>query len=215
MSIKQQELIKAEKLLHAGSYADAIRLLSRLLGKAPNHASCLMIRGEAYLRSEQFEKALTDYAKVVEVDSKNILALSNFSVALIRCNKPHEAKEIIQYIHELDPDNFGGFINLGKIHQALGEYQEAVNSAMRAVQIDPKSSLAYLNLGTAIVALGHAEAAKEAYLMSNFLDPTNVTAKINIADIEYKAGNFSEALLIYENILTMKNITLLSQYRST
>ena len=209
MTIKHQQLLKAEKLLHSGSYAEAIRLLSRLLGKSSNNILCLMMRGEAYLRSEQFENALTDYAKVVEADSKNILALNNFSLALIRCNKPHEAKEIIQYIHELDPDNFGGFINLGKIHQALGEYQEAVNSAMRAVQIDPKSSLAYINLGSAIVALGHAEAAKEAYLMSDFLDPTNVTVKINLAEIEYKAGNSSEAMLIYENILTMENITRL------
>ena len=207
MSIKHQQLLKAEKLLHSGSYAEAIQLLSSLLGKAPNHASCLMMRGEAYLRNEQFENALTDYAKVVEADSKNILALNNFSLALIRCNKPHEAKEIIQYIHELDPDNFGGFINLGKIHQALGEYQDAVSSAMRAVEIDPKSSLAYLNLGTAIGALGHAESAKQAFLMSIFLDPTNVTAKINIAQIEDKSGNYSEAILMYGNILTLKNIT--------
>jgi tetratricopeptide (TPR) repeat protein len=207
MSIKHQQLLKAEKLLHSGSYAEAIQLLSSLLGKAPNHASCLMMRGEAYLRNEQFENALTDYAKVVEADSKNILALNNFSLALIRCNKPHEAKEIIQYIHELDPDNFGGFINLGKIHQALGEYQDAVSSAMRAVEIDPKSSLAYLNLGTAIGTLGHAESAKQAFLMSIFLDPTNVTAKINIAQIEDKSGNYNEARLMYENILTLKNIT--------
>lgn len=207
MSIKQQELVKAEKLLHSGSYADAIQLLSKLIAKAPNHASCLLMRGEAYLRSEQFENALTDYAKVVEADNKNILALNNFSLALIRCNKPHEAKEIIQYIHELDPDNFGAFINLGKIHQTLGEYQQAVDSSMRAVQIDPKSSLAYLNLGTAIGALGHTESAKQAFLMSNFLDPENVAAKINIAQVEDKAGNYNEARLMYENILTLKNIT--------
>lgn len=207
MSIKQQEFVKAEKLLHAGSYADAIQLLSRLLGKVPNHASCLMMRGEAYLRSEQFENALTDYAQVVEADNKNILALNNFSLALTRCNKPHEAKEIIRYVHELDPDNFAGFINLGNIHQALGEHQESVNSAMRAVEINPKSALAYLNLGSAIGALGHTEASKEAFLMANFLDPNSVITAINIAQTEEKLGNFNEAILMYENILSLRNIS--------
>lgn len=202
-----KKLLKAQQYLRDGSYLKAIEILDKYLKNSPTDHSGLMLRGEAFLRNEQFELALIDYAKVVETDNKNILALNNFSLALIRCNKPHEAKEIIQYIHELDPDNFGGFINLGKIHQTLGEYEDAVNSAMRAIQIDPKSSLAYLNLGTAIGALGHTESAKEAFLMSNFLDSTNITAKINIAQIEDKAGNYSEAILMYENILNLKNIT--------
>lgn len=209
MSIKQQELVKAEKLLHSGFYVEAIHLLSRLIGKAPNHASCLMMRGEAYLRSEQFENALTDYAQVVEADNKNILALNNFSLALMRCNKPHEAKEIIKYVHELESDNFAGFINLGNIHQALGEHQEAVNSAMRAVEINPRSSVAYLNLGTAIGSLGHTESAKQAFLMANFIDPKNVTTNINLAQIEEKEENFSQTKVIYENILSQDNITAL------
>jgi len=202
-----KKLLKAQRYLRTGYYLEAIDILDKHLKISPTDLSGLMLRGEVFLRNEQFELALIDYAKVVEIDTKNILALNNFSLALIRCNKPHEAKEIIEYIHELDPDNFGGFINLGKIHQALGEYQDAVNSAMRAIQIDPKSSLAYLNLGTAIGALGHTESAKQAFLMSNFLDPTNVTAKINIAQIEDKAGKYSEAILMYENILTLNNIT--------
>jgi Flp pilus assembly protein TadD len=209
MSINQQEIVKAKKLLRSGSFAEAIQLLSRLLGKVPNDQSCLLMRGEAYLKSEQFENALTDYAKVVEVDNKNILALNNFSLALTRCNRPHEAKEIIQYVHELDPNNFAGFINLGNIHQSLGEHKESVNSAMRAVEIDPKSALAYLNLGTSLGALGHVELAKQAFLMSNFLDPNSVTTNINLAQIEEKEENFSNAKDIYEQILLQENITSL------
>ena len=202
-----KKLLKAQQYLRTGYYLKAIEILDKHLKISTTDTSGLMLRGEVFLRNEQFELALIDYAKVIEIDPKNILALNNFSLALIRCNKPHEAKEIIEYIHELDPDNFGGFINLGKIHQILGEYQDAVNAAMRAVQIDPKSSLAYLNLGTAIGVLGHTESAKQAFLMSNFLDPTNVAAKINIAQIEDKLGNYSEAILMYENILTLKNIS--------
>ena len=201
-----KKLLKAQKYLRSGYYLKAIEILDKHLKILPDDTSGLMLRGEAFLRNEQFKLALIDYAKVVELDNKNILALNNFSLALIRCNKPHEAKEIIQYMHELDPDNFGGFINLGKIHQALGEYQDAVSSAMRAVEIDPKSSLAYLNLGTAIGALGHTESAKQAYLMSNFFDPTCVITQINIAQIEDNNGNYSEAILMYENILNLDNI---------
>ncbi len=206
MSINKQ-LLKAQLYLRDGSYLKAIEILDKYLKNSPTDYSALMLRGEAFLRNEQFELALIDYAKIVESDNKNILALNNFSLALIRCNKPHEAKEIIQYVHELEPDNFAGFINLGNIHQALGEHHEAVNSAMRAVEINPKSPVAYLNLGSALGSLGQTEASKQAILMASYLNPNDVITKINIAQMEEKLGNYYEAKLMYEEILNLKNIS--------
>lgn len=206
MSINKQ-LLKAQQQLRIGAYSKAIKILNKHLKASPADISGLMLRGEAYLRGEQFECALTDYAKVVEADSKNILALNNFSLALIRCGKPHEAKEVIAYVHELDSNNFPAFINLGNIHQSLGEYQEAVNSALQAVQLDPKAALAYLNLGTSLGSLGLLEDSKQAYLMAEFLDPKSVFTKINLAQIEEKSGNKKNAKLIYEQILNMSHIT--------
>lgn len=206
MSINKQ-LLKAQQHLRIGAYAKAIEILNKHLKASPADKSGLMLRGEAYLRSEQFESALSDYAKVVEADSKNILALNNFSLALIRCGKPHEAKDVIAYVHELDPKNFPAFINLGNIHQALGEYKEAVNSALQAVQLDPKAALAYLNLGSALGSLGLIEDSKQAFLMAEFLDPNSILTKINLAQIEEKLGNRANAKLIYEQVLNMIHIT--------
>lgn len=206
MSINKQ-LIKAQQNLQIGAYAKVIEILNKHLKVSPADISALMLRGEAYLRSEQFESALIDYAKVVEKENKNILALNNFSLALIRCGKHHEAKDVIAYVHELEPNNFPAYINLGNVHQALGEYQEAVSSALHAVQIDPKAALAYLNLGTSLGSLGLLEDSKQAYLMAEFLDPDSVFTKINLAQIEEKLGNFIEAKYKYENILNMKSVT--------
>ena len=202
-----KKLLKAQQYLRDGYYSKAIEILDKYLKNSPTDYSGLMLRGEAFLRNEQFELALIDYAKIVESDNKNILALNNFSLALIRCNKPNEAKEIIQYVHELEPDNFAGFINLGNIHQALGEHHEAVNSAMRAVEINPKSPVAYLNLGSALGSLGQTEASKQAILMASYLNPKDVITKINIAQMEEKLGNYYEAKLMYEGILNLKNIS--------
>lgn len=206
MSIKKQ-LLKAQQYLLIGNYDKAIEKLNKYLKANPTDISGLMIRGEAYLRGEQFELALEDYAKIVQLDPKNILALNNFSIALMRCNKYKEAKEIIAYVHELDPSNFPAYINLGHIHQALGEYKEAINSAMCAVQQDPKSSLAYLNLGSALGGIRLLQEAKQAFLLAEFYDSKNIYTKINLAQIEEKLGNFKDAKLIYEEILTLDYIT--------
>lgn len=202
-----KQLLKAQQNLRSGCYAKSIEILDKYLKRSPDDISGLMLRGEAFLRSEKFEAALSDYAKVVEADSKNILALNNFSLALIRCGKYHEAKDVIAYVHELDSNNFPAYINLGNIHQALGEYQEAVNSAMKAVQLDPKAALAYLNLGTSLGSLGLIQDSKQAYLMAEFLDPNSVFTKINLAQIDEKFGSISDAKLAYEKILNIKSIT--------
>jgi len=202
-----KQLLKAQKYLRTGYYAKAIEILNTHLKVNTEDLSALMLRGEAFLRGEQFESALTDYAKIVEKDSKNILALNNFSIALIRCNKYTEAKEIIAYVHELDPNNFPAYINSGNIHQALGEYEEAIKSAMKAIQQDPKSSLAYVNLGSALGGIRLFQEAKQAFLMANFYDPKNIYIKINLAQIEEKLGNIKEAKLMYEEILPLKYLT--------
>ncbi|MEY3265046.1 MAG: hypothetical protein RL717_2523, partial [Pseudomonadota bacterium] len=74
--------------------------------------SYLMLRGEAHLRIENYEAGLIDYAKIVEADNKNVIALVNFAAALIRCNKQNDAKEILEYTLDLAPDNFDAHINL-------------------------------------------------------------------------------------------------------
>jgi len=202
-----KQLLKAQQNLRSGCYAESIEILDKHLKRSPGDISGLMLRGEAFLRSEKFEAALSDYAKVVEADSKNILALNNFSLALIRCGKPHEAKDVIAYVHELDPNNFPAYINLGNIHQALGEYQEAISSALQAVKINPKNALAYLNLGTSLGSLGLVEDSKQSYLMAEHLDPDSVITKINLAQLEERTGNSNEARLLYEKILNNSNIT--------
>ena len=71
-----KKLLKAQKYLRSGYYLKAIEILDKHLKILPDDTSGLMLRGEAFLRNEQFKLALIDYAKVVELDNKNILALN-------------------------------------------------------------------------------------------------------------------------------------------
>ena len=99
MSIySNQTLNQAKKAMNARAYPKAIAALSQLIEKAPQNIELLMMRGEAYLRLEQFEAGLIDYAKVVELDNTNKVALVNFGVALIRCNRQPDAKDILEYL---------------------------------------------------------------------------------------------------------------------
>jgi hypothetical protein len=166
-----------------------------------------MLRGEAYLRLENYESALRDLAKVVEADDKNITALVNFSVALIRCNMQTDAKPVLEYVLELDPKNFDAHINLCNIFQSMGKSEECLKLAIRAIEIRPDAMVAYNNLGTAFGDLNMVIEAREALSIAHQLDPTYVTTAINLAQIEVKLANYSEAAQLYEKLLLLKNVS--------
>lgn len=202
-----KKLLKAQKLISNGYYADAIKLLNEYIKNFPDDFDCLMLRGEAFLRDEKFEEALIDYAKVVEKNSKNILALNNFSLALIGCNRYSEAKEIINHVLTLHAGNFPALINLGTIHQALGEFKEGVIDAMKALEQQPQSHLAYQNLGTALSNIEKHEEAREAFKIVITLDSNNILAYINLAKTEESLGNITQAKAYFEKILQFNNLT--------
>jgi tetratricopeptide (TPR) repeat protein len=197
----------AKQAMNARAYSKAIGLLSPLIEKQPLSIELLMMRGEAYLHLEQFEAGLIDFAKVVELDNTNKVALVNFGVALIRCNRQPDAKDILEYLLDIDPENFDALINLCNVYQALGKSEESLRCAMKAIEIRPKAALAYNNLGTALGDLNHVQEAREAFATTLSLDPHFIPAIINLAQTEIKLGNFAEGARQYETALKNKFIT--------
>ena len=199
---------KVQNALASQEYLEAINILNRLLEiDSKNEMKYLQLRGEAYLKSEQYELGLIDLAKVVEVDNKNIPALVNFSAALIRCNRQPDAKDILEYILELDPENFDARINLCNVYQTLGKSEESLKQAFKAIEIRPNAAIAYNNLGTSLGELNLVEDSRQAFLTSLTLDHEFMPAIINLAQIEIKNDNYDEGIRLYEDALKNKKIS--------
>ena len=207
MSTINKLVKKAEQAMASGRFSVAIAHLDDLLKGNPNETKFLMMRGEAHLRIENYEAGLVDYAKVVEADNKNITALVNFAAALIRCNKQNDAKDILEYVLELDPDSFDAHINLCNVYQALGKSEESLKLSLKAIQIRPGASIAYNNLGTALGDLNMVGESRDAFIIANQIDPSFIPTVINLAQIEIKLENYAEGARLYEEALQLKNIS--------
>jgi tetratricopeptide (TPR) repeat protein len=207
MSTSKKTQIKAEKAMANGSFLRAIELLDDLLKVHPDEKNYLMMRGEAHLRLENYEAGLVDFAKVVEVDNKNITALVNFAAALIRCNKQNDAKDILEYVLELDPESFDAHINLCNVYQTMGKSEESLKLSIKAIQIRPGSVIAYNNLGTALGDLSMVSESRDAYIIANQIDPAYIPTVINLAQLQVKLENYPEGARLYEEALKLKNIS--------
>jgi tetratricopeptide (TPR) repeat protein len=204
---KKSLLEKAENAFNKGIYAEAALLYSNLISRSPNEFLLYKKRGQCYLRLENFEAALLDCAKAVELDNKNIDALSDFGAALIRCQKIGDAREILEYALELDPNHFTSLINIGNVYQALNMSEKGLKIAMRAIEINPTAAIAYNNLGTALGDLNLDKESKEAFTTAINLDPTYTNSVINLCNIESKFGNHKETINLYESLLNNRKLS--------
>lgn len=199
---------KADKAFHEGRFRDAIKLFNQLIKSDSDNFDYYFKRGQALLRIEDFEAALTDCAKTVQLNNKNINALTNFGAALIRCQKISEAKEILEYALELEPNNFDALINIGNVYQALNMSEVGLQVAMKAISVNPGAAIAYNNLGTAFGDLNLDKEAREAFLTAVSIDSRYIPAVINLCQIESKLGNHSATIEQYEKLLKNKNISV-------
>jgi len=71
------------------------------------------------------ERAAEGYAKVIELDPKNLKAYRRYGIILFLAGRPKEAAEILAVVTRVDPDP-EGLLFLGNAYFQLGEYERAV-----------------------------------------------------------------------------------------
>jgi tetratricopeptide (TPR) repeat protein len=179
-----------------GSFQDYLKLYPKDITAALDLGYCLM-------SLERFEDASKVYAKIIEQDSKHVVALSNLGGALYRAGKPRDAKAILEYALQLDSKCLYAHINMGGVLQSLGDLKGNLNSALAAVSIEPRSALAFNNLGSALSELAMFSEAKHAYETAAMLEPTQVDALINLAAVEARLGSSKQAVDMYEKTLSL------------
>lgn len=83
--------------LRAGKHSESIEGLSRVLDVETTHRLARYLRGEAYLREgKEPGLALEDFEKLLELDPKNVAALTSRAAALLLTGRIDEAEQAIE-----------------------------------------------------------------------------------------------------------------------
>jgi tetratricopeptide (TPR) repeat protein len=107
-------------------------------------------------------------------------------------------------VTRLDPLRPGAYINLGAVHNRLGEYDEAVKTLRRGIQIDPHRAEAYYNLGLVYRNMGQPHLAVQAYLEATRLDPRMVDGHYNLGNLYLETGRYQLAIVHYKKVLQLR-----------
>jgi len=124
----------------------AVKALAKAIFELPGDFNVRMLRGEAWLRLGDCEKALADFVEAGKIAGVEEKAVANEARgrALIRIGRPGEAEALLATATDA-----AGLLTLGAARYALMKWTEALDAFQQAADLDPENTRAMTNLGLA------------------------------------------------------------------
>ena len=144
-------------------YADA----EQAARKAESYASepqdneiAWLLLGAVYERQKQFDKAETEFKKVLDVNPKNAQVLNYYGYMLAdRGLRLEEAQDLIQRAVDLEPFNGAYLDSLGWVYYKENKLDEAEVMLRKAVEHEPHDPTIREHLGDVYAKQGHMDQA--------------------------------------------------------
>ena len=152
----------------------AISLLKIALDYTEDEADIFSLLGMEYLYLDDFDEALSNFSKCLEVDIEDYSALYNVIYCFDMQNKHIEAAEYLNNYINKEPYCEIAWHQLGRQYFIVEKYSEALRAFDFAVLIDEFFVGAYLEKAKTMEELGRFEEAIENYKITiKFDDPTS------------------------------------------
>ncbi|MBF0379932.1 MAG: tetratricopeptide repeat protein [Magnetococcales bacterium] len=189
---KQQKLAKKNsksKAVHNSRDAEAQRLLDK---------------GVALHKSGDLAQAIEWYEKVLVINPRHTMALSNIGLVAKDQGKLDYAVSCYKKALSINPKLSGVYNNLGLAQKEQGEHSQAVASYQKAIAIEPELGVAYNNLGLALTEEGRYEEAASCYHKLIELQPNFAEAYNNLGLTLKEQFKPDEAEAYFKKALSLK-----------
>ena len=126
-----------------------IRGCTALIARDQSNAIAFGNRGYAYANKGDYDRAITDYNKAIELDPKYVHAYNMRGMAYADHKKDYD-RAITDYNKaiELDPKYVHAYNNRGRAYaDNKKDYDRAITDYNKAIELDPKYAYAYNNRG--------------------------------------------------------------------
>ena len=139
----------------------------------PFSLTLIMDKGVDYSKDGQYENAIQEFDKVIQLDPDYAVAYYNRGYSYNKLGQYQTAINDYTEAIQLNPDYADSYINRGNSYHYLGQHQTAINDYTKAIQLDPDYARAYYNRGLSYYDLGqytlaNADEAKACSLDSQY-----------------------------------------------
>jgi tetratricopeptide (TPR) repeat protein len=194
MDLEAQNLFQElERRAHAhqsvGRFREAAQCFGEIIAMTPGLASAYVGRGTALQQDEQYEAALADLNRALELDPKNADAYRRRGICHRRLEMWEETLQDAIKAVELAPENAQNWYNLGFLRQRNKEDQAAREAYDRAIQLRPDYAVALMARGSLRLAQDDAAGAVDDLSAGLTLSPTTAGGWWNRSIAHKMLGN--------------------------
>jgi len=158
-------------LYKSGNISEAQRQGELLLGEVFGKPTLHNIMGIIYRNRSQFQKALAEYNKAIELVPTFAVFYVNKANTLNELGRHEDAVESCLKAIELDACNASAYASLGWAQYNLGDLECSIVSYDKTIEINPSFAKAYYNRARVLKQSGRLAEAFESYKAGGNLDP--------------------------------------------
>ncbi len=216
-----EEVIKAAKTISRGlydvefyrtyakacfdkkQYKVAIDICNEALQITPDDANICNIRGYTYSTLEENDKAIADFSKAIELDTKFAYPYYNRGNAYRNQQKYDQAIADYSKAIDLDLKYAYAYRSRGLAYANQQKYDEAIADYSKAIELDSKFANAYNNRGIAYDDLKEYPKAIADYSKAIELDPKYANAYHNRGNAYYNQQEYAQAIADYSKTIEL------------
>jgi serine/threonine protein kinase len=160
-------------------------------------------RGLAYVSTRNYEQAIVDYTKAIELDTQSAEAYNNRSTAHLLMGNYGQAVTDCSRALELAPDFVVAYVNRGIAYTGLRDYEQALSDYSQALALTPKNVYAHYNRGNTHLWMSKYKEAITDYSQTVALSPDFVAAYVNRGVTHNEMKNYDLALADFSQAIDL------------
>ncbi len=163
----------------------------------------LTAKADAFFEAKQYNSAYAVYNKIIQLDEKNVHALTRLAECCLWLHDSQRGLEWIDKALRIEPASAVLLEKKGELLLAASRSREAIKILSKALELDGSLNVARLNLSLAYSAVGEHEKALEVGQQAVQLAPKDAEAHYCYAQALVKANKYDEAEAEYRRALVL------------
>jgi serine/threonine protein kinase/regulator of sirC expression with transglutaminase-like and TPR domain len=160
-------------------------------------------RGLAHASMRNYEQAIYDYTKAIQLDRHFAEAYNNRSAAHLLMENYAQAVLDCNWAIELAPHFIAAYVNRGIANTGLRQYEEALLDYNKVIELNDQSVYAYYNRGNTYMWMGEHQKALADYSRVIKLNPEFLAAYVNRGVVYDQLGEWAKALEDYNRAILL------------
>ncbi len=201
---------KSLTLIENKEFEEAEKILQNLIPQRPEFHEIYSELGDIGMQQGDYDKAVLNYKKLVELMPNDSIAFSNLLAALYRAG---EYKQIIEYgsiAVKIDPDNISVLTGLALAYEKEGHFDRAENIFLKILQLSPNDVKICNSLANMFFAQGQFAQCLVYRRRSIEIDPNQPEILNNLAWLEatkpsLQFRNIDEAIMLAQRLCKLTN----------